>query len=195
VGRGDYTVIVIAGLDCERRLHIVHVERHRVSPDATVGRIFDLCALYEPGDVLIDDDNASKVMFRLMAELGRAKGRRPPPLTPMALSGRDKETRAAAMRGLFLSDTVRILRAPWNVALHRELIEFPSSEHDDQVDALGLIGRRYPVLTSPDPPVKTITDPYAEMMVRPGADGRMYLNATLDEMFEDYEQGKQRRGW
>jgi hypothetical protein len=58
-----------------------------------------------------------------------------------------------------------------NVALRRELIEFPSSEHDDQVDAVGLFGRRYPVLTSPDPPVQTITDPYAGMMVRPGAVG------------------------
>lgn len=187
VGRGDYTVLAVAGLDVDRRLHIVQIERTRSSPELTVERVFDLCNVFQPTEVLIDDDNASKVFTRLMFELGRSRGRMPPPLSPQPLRGRDKETRAAAIRGLFLSEGVRIVRAPWNAALQRELIEFPSGDHDDQVDALSLIGRRFPVLTSPEAAIEVKKDPYAGLMVRPGPDGRMYTNATLDEMFEDYE--------
>jgi predicted phage terminase large subunit-like protein len=195
VGRGDYTVIVIAGLDVDRRLHIVHVERNRITPEVTVQRLFELCRVYDPTELLIDDDNASKVLTRLMFELGRTRGYSPPPLSPQPLRGRDKETRAAAMRGLFLSGSVRIVKGAWNSALHRELVEFPASDHDDQVDALSLIGRRFPLLTSPDAPVETKADPYAGMLVRPGSDGRLYLNATLDEMFEDRDFATRRRGW
>jgi len=195
IGRGDYTVILVAGLDADRRLHIVDVERDRTTPEITVRRVFDLCARYEPTEVLIDDDNASKVLTRLMFELGRAAGRSPPPISPQPIRGRDKETRAAAMRGLFLSGGVRLLRGLWNAALHRELLEFPAGEHDDQVDALSLIGRRFPMLPSPERLTPQTADPYAGLLIRPGSDGRLYLNATLEELFEDREAGaRQRRG-
>jgi predicted phage terminase large subunit-like protein len=193
VGRGDYTAIVVAGLDVDRRLHIVHVHRERTSPELTVQRIFDLCAKYQPMELLIDDDNASKVFTRLLFELARTRGQSPPPINPQPMRGKDKETRAAAMRGLFLSDSVRLVLGGWNTALQRELTEFPASPNDDQVDALSLIGRRYPLLSSPTPPPRINTDPYAGYMVRPGADGRLYTNATLDEMFEDNEGRHGRR--
>jgi predicted phage terminase large subunit-like protein len=188
VGRGDYTAIVVGGLDADRRLHIVRVERARTTPEETVRKLFELCQIYEPTELLIDDDNASKVFTRLMFEIARTRGHTPPPLSPQPLRGRDKETRAAAVRGLFLGDGVRIVRGPWNHALHRELMDFPASDHDDQIDALSLIGRRYPLLSSPAAPIVAQRDPYAGMLVRPGADGRVYLNATLDELFEDRER-------
>jgi predicted phage terminase large subunit-like protein len=193
VGRGDYTAIVVAGLDADRRLHIVNVYRERVSPEVTVERLFTLCKRYEPIELLIDDDNASKVFARLLFELSRSKGRSPPPINPQPMRGQDKETRAAAIRGQFLSGNVRLVLGPWNQPLQRELVDFPASENDDQVDALSLIGRRYPLLSSPTPPTPESLDPYAGFVVRPGADGRMYTNATLDEMFADSEDRRRRR--
>ena len=185
IGRGDYTVMIVAGLDSERRIHIVDVMRDRISPDQSVDRLFTLCDLYKPSEVLIDDDNASKVFSRLLFSLGRQIGKIVP-LSPQPIRGKDKETRAAAIRGLFLSDAVRIVRAPWNTALHAELLEFPSGDHDDQVDALSLIGRRFPVLSTPSGASKA-PDPYAGKMIRLGDDGRMYLSKSLNDMFGERE--------
>lgn len=194
VGRGDYTALVVAGLDEQRKLHVVHVERARVSPDETVARLHALNAQYEPADVLIDDDNASKVFTRLLYELSRTKHGRPIPLRPQPIRGKDKETRAASLRGFFLNDSVRIVRAPWNAALHAELLSFPSGEHDDQVDALSLIGRRFPLLSAP---VTDVPESGFKTRTFVGDDGRMYLNGNLDEMFADRDDRIRlaRRSW
>jgi len=45
--------------------------------------------------------------------------------------------------------------APWRVDLEAELMSFPAGKHDDQVDALGLIGQLLDVMTAgskPAPP-------------------------------------------
>jgi len=192
VGKGDWTAFVVAGMDSNRRLHIVDVVRERVSPEATVQRMFDLCERYAPQEVLIDDDNASKVLSRLIVELGRTRGRSPPPMIPQPMRGRDKETRAAAIRGQFLAGNVRIVRAPWNAAFHHELLEFPSGEHDDQVDALGLLGRRLPLLSAPSKPAAE-RDPYEGCVTRWDRAGNAYLNISLDELFEDRERPSRSR--
>lgn len=187
VSKGDYTAIVVAGLDEQRHLHIVQVLRDRLSPEVTVERLATLCDIYRPQEVLIDDDNASKVLVRLMLEIARTQKRALPPINPQPMRGRDKETRAAAIRGLLLSGHVHILQAPWTRALQRELLEFPAGDHDDQVDALGLIGRRFPMLSAPSPVDRTV-DPYAGQMIRKGPDGKFYYQATLDQMFRDRER-------
>jgi predicted phage terminase large subunit-like protein len=54
----------------------------------------------------------------------------------------DKAVRAQSIRGrmalegLYVSTT-----APWFAEFKRELLSFPAGKHDDQVDALGLIGQ------------------------------------------------------
>jgi len=179
-------------MDSDRRLHVVEVTRERVSPEATVQRMFDLCERYKPNEVLIDDDNASRVLSRLIIELGRTRGRSPPPMIPQPMRGRDKETRSAAIRGQFLAGNVRIVRAPWNAALHRELLEFPSGAHDDQVDALGLLGRRFPMLSAPSAPAAD-RDPYKGCVTRWDSEGNAYLNVGLDELFQDRESQQARR--
>jgi hypothetical protein len=49
------------------------------------------------------------------------------------------------------------MRAPWYVEFRAELLSFPTGKHDDQVDALGLIGQVLDRMTAgevPKPPVK-----------------------------------------
>lgn len=188
VGRGDFTVIAVAGLDAERVLHVVHVERFRLGPEQTVHRLFQLCADFNPNEVLIDDDNASKVFTRLLFELARSRGVAPPPLKPIPMRGKDKETRAAALRGFFLAGQVRIVTAPWNGELPHELLEFPSGDHDDQVDALGLIGRRFPMLSAPQNSQPKSQDAYDGYLIRQDDMGRQFVNVSLDQLFEDSER-------
>ena len=105
------------------------------------------------------------------------------------MRGKDKETRAAAIRGLFLAKRVRIVKGPWASALAEELMNFPSGQHDDQVDALGLIGRRFPVLSSGTAQRSEAEKSSAvptRILQRP--DGGYEIASGLNEMFEDREK-------
>jgi hypothetical protein len=43
-------------------------------------------------------------------------------------------------------------RAPWRSDFEAELLRFPAGTHDDQVDALGLIGQMLDTIAAPTPP-------------------------------------------
>lgn len=189
VGRGDYTAIVICGVDSKRNIHIVEVQRERIAPDAVAARLFDLTAQYGPSQVLIDDDNSSKVLTRMIHELGRNGSGPVIPFSMLPLAGRDKETRAAAIRGWFLQRRVFIVRAPWNSSLVHELLEFPNGDHDDQVDALSLIGRRLVYVSTPMEEKQVVRDPYEGFALRHTADGVWMTKSTLDELWEDHDRG------
>ena len=54
----------------------------------------------------------------------------------------DKAVRAQSIRGRMALEGLYLpLNAPWRAELEHELLSFPSGKHDDQVDALGLIGQ------------------------------------------------------
>ena len=55
---------------------------------------------------------------------------------------RDKETRNATLRGMFLSARVKIYRPGVALDLHAEILSFPGCIHDDMVDALGLTAQQ-----------------------------------------------------
>jgi len=51
-----------------------------------------------------------------------------------------------AMKGLYMP-----ANAPWRAELEGELLRFPAGVHDDQVDALGLIGQMLDHMSAPKP--------------------------------------------
>lgn len=53
----------------------------------------------------------------------------------------DKSVRAQSIRGKLALDGLYVPNAPWRNALISELLHFPAGKHDDQVDALGLVGQ------------------------------------------------------
>jgi predicted phage terminase large subunit-like protein len=181
VGHGDWTVMAVCGLDSDRVLHVVDVRRARVPPNESAEMCFDLCQRFRPTVVLIDDDNASKIWMRLVHELARGRNSSIP-LWPLPMRGKDKETRAAALRGFFLADRVRLARAPWNAEVMRELLAFPSGDHDDVIDALGLVGRHLVSTSAPTPPRPVNVDPYAGYLFRP--DQPNVMQANLDQLWE-----------
>ena len=160
VGRGDWSAIVIAGMDRFRNMVVADVWRKRVAPDETAQALIELCERYGVLEVCMDDDNASKVFRHVLIEACRASGVSPLPLRLMPLRGRDKETRATALRALFLSDRVQFLRGPHVAELAAEVLRFPPSGagHDDQVDALGLLGRLH-AERGPAAPMKATDKP------------------------------------
>lgn len=54
----------------------------------------------------------------------------------------DKSVRAQSICGRMALDGLHLPRlAPWRHAFEAELLTFPAGKHDDQVDALGLVGQ------------------------------------------------------
>jgi predicted phage terminase large subunit-like protein len=187
VGRGDYTSFTVMGLDVNKSLHIVYVYREQVSPEMSAYEICKLSNHYNPVQVMIDNDNASKVWSRLVYEESKKIGKYIP-LRIIATGNKDKETRAAPLRAYFLQDRVFILEAEWNKELLSEISEFPAGRHDDQIDALALVARD---LIKLSPPKK----PHApRSLVNNQSDG--YYSGTLTDLFESNEHksaGKYRK--
>ena len=95
------------------------------------------------------------------------------PWKTMPMRGQNKETRAAALRGMFKRRVVHLKRAPWNEWLVKELLSFPNAIGqgvDDGVDALSLLGRRLSVLARPTATIELPREKWAH-------------EATLDDLW------------
>ena len=181
VGQGDFTVFAVCGLDSSRTLHVVDVRRARIPPNESAELCFDLCREFSPTAVLIDDDNASKVWTRLVLEIGRSRNLSIP-LRPLPIRGKDKETRAAALRGYFLSDRVKLAAGRWNSDVIRELLEFPGGDHDDVVDALSLVGRHLVSSSAPIAPKVVNKDPWEGYLIHP--DDPFHMQCSLEDLWD-----------
>lgn len=184
VGKGDYSVHLVAGIDEHGRIYIQHGWRAQVTINDVIDRHLSLATTFAPRESLIDDDNASKIYGIALADRARAAGVWLP-WKSMPIRGQDKETRAAPLRALLQQGRVFLVRGEWNEWLVRELLGFPvmtGSGVDDAIDALSLIGRRLLQLGKP----ASETPPPKPTM-------KTWNQATLDELHEDRER-QQGRG-
>lgn len=176
VGSGDYTVlIVVCHEKVTNRVHVVDMYRRRVDPEESSQQLVALCQTYKPMEVWIDDDNAAKVWMQLVATRARSTNTIVN-WKPLPMRGQNKETRAAALRGMFKRGMMYFDPAKeWTNIIVNECLQFPNalgSGVDDCVDSLSLAGRRLTVLQTqsivpPPPPRLTIA------------------NMSLDKLFED----------
>ena len=152
VNTGDYTVIITVAQNRKTgHVHIIDCHRRRIDPDESATLLVAACQTYKPVEVLIDDDNASKVWTQLVATRARSQ-RVLVPWRPMPMRGQDKETRAAGLRGMFKRGMVYFdPDKPWTAVIINECLQFPNAMGmgvDDCVDALGLLGRRLSSMTT-----------------------------------------------
>ena len=75
----------------------------------------------------------------------------------------DKSVRAQSIRGRMALEGLYVpINAPWYPELRSELLSFPAGKHDDQVDALGLVGQLLDQM---------IKGPLAKKTIKPVRDG------------------------
>lgn len=187
--KSDFTVFAVFALGVDKNLTIVEIYRNQRSVDHTAKDFVKLCSKYEPDGVYIDDDNASKVWAKLAFEVSKQEGVALP-MQILPIGRRDKETRAAPLRSYFLQDRISILQAPWNTDLLFEISKFPvGCRHDDQIDAMALVAAQLMKLNAPKAPKAQINQQETVIGI---VDGKMVLNESLDELFQQRNNNQQR---
>lgn len=139
-GGGDYTVHVVVGLDPDGRMYLLDMWRHQASSDAWVEAFCDLVEKWRPvgwaeetGQI---KSGVGPFLVRRMIERGAFVARE-----KFATRG-DKAIRAQSIRGRMALSGLYVKRdANFLSDLISEMMSFPVGIHDDQVDALGLVGQ------------------------------------------------------
>jgi predicted phage terminase large subunit-like protein len=174
---GDYTVHMVVGADPEDRLYLLDLWRGRTSPDVWVEKLCDLIEQWRPMGWVEESGQIHSgigpyIHKRLMERhLYVARTDFPPRAV--------KQVRAQPIRGYMAMVGLHVpVFKPWYPIFKAELMVFPAGRHDDQVDALSLLGQvldrmiRGKAKSAPPEPLKVIsTDP-------------AQCNVTLTELFE-----------
>jgi predicted phage terminase large subunit-like protein len=137
---GDYTVHAVVGLDPQGAMYLVALWRQQASSDVWVESFCDLVKEWKPLGWAEEQGQikagVGPFLERRMRERSAYVAREQFPTRG------DKAVRAQSIRGRMALDGLWVPRgAPWVADLRSELLSFPAGKHDDQVDALGLIGQ------------------------------------------------------
>ena len=189
IQKGDFTVIAVCAITPDGHLHLIDLYRQQVSPETSAQKMLELCKLYRPAHIVADDDNSTKMWMRLAVDWAKRQGI-PLPMKLTKMSNKDKEMRAAPLRGFAYQARCHILQKSWTSDVLDELSKFPGGRHDDIVDAFALVARDLPQ-TTPTLMVRPKPQPIPVQMIG-SDDGRIFMNGTLDELFEQREYGRER---
>jgi predicted phage terminase large subunit-like protein len=125
----SYTVCLVIARDSQRH-YVVDVLRARLDPVQMRDAALDLIAVYKPSKILIEDASSGTGLASMLQEWGHPTELRP-------TGGRGKEERLESQLHMFAQHRVLLKKSqPWTVELENELMRFPFSKHNDQVDAL-----------------------------------------------------------
>ncbi|WP_167381168.1 phage terminase large subunit [Bradyrhizobium arachidis] len=137
---GDYAVHVVVGVDHIGNLYLLDVWRGQKTSDVWIEAFCDLVAKYRPLAWAEETGQIKSAVGPFLEK--RMRERRVYVNREQFPTRGDKAVRARAIQGRLALDGIYYARnAPWAADLFAELMNFPASKHDDQVDALGLVGQ------------------------------------------------------
>lgn len=137
--RSDYTVIAIAAVDDRGMLNIVDIRRGRWDSLQIIDEMFAVHTKYDPQIFTVERGTIEKSLGPILRSemLSRGLYLRLHPLTPT----KDKMQRARSIQARFRAGGIRFDKgAFWYADLEDEMVRFPRSRHDDQVDAISWLG-------------------------------------------------------
>jgi predicted phage terminase large subunit-like protein len=137
---GDYTVHIVIGMDPHARLHVLEIWRGQSSSDEWIEAFCDLVEKWKP---IGWAEETGQIRAGIGPFLERRMRERRAFVYREAFPTRgDKAVRAQSIRGrMALNGLYTPMHMPWYAPLRAELLSFPAGKHDDQVDALGLVGQ------------------------------------------------------
>lgn len=138
---GDFTVHAVIGLDSDKKMYLVDLWRKQTTADRWVESWCDLVCYWKPlfwaeerGQIVsgigpfLEQRAIERAAWTAREQFSTHRG--------------DKGVRAQSIRGRMAMSGLYVLEnAPFLADLKAELLAFPAGKHDDQVDALGLIGQ------------------------------------------------------
>jgi predicted phage terminase large subunit-like protein len=144
---GDYTVHIVVGVDSDGRMTVMDLWRGQTDSAEWIESWCDMVKDWRPLSWAEEKGqiNASVGPFLLKRQRERRAytfRRQFPPRHDKAVRARSIQARMAT-EGLYIPKS-----APWRADFEAELLRFPAAKHDDQVDALGLIGQLLDVVRS-----------------------------------------------
>ncbi len=171
---GDYTVHLVVGLDPEGRMYLLDLWRDQTSSDEWIEAFCDLVEYWKPMGWA---EEQGQIKAGVGPFLDRRQRERQTYCYREAFPTRgDKAVRAQSIRGRMALEGLYVpVHAGWCSAFRSELLSFPAGKHDDQVDALGLVGQ---LLDKMVPGVK----PQSPEMLKPKLDYRPFeLSASQND--------------
>jgi predicted phage terminase large subunit-like protein len=137
---GDYTVHVVIGIDPKRRMFLLDLWRQQTSSNVWIEAWCDLVTKWKPTFWAEEKTQITSGVGPFITT--RARERQAYTKREQFPTRHDKAVRAQSIRGRMELDGLYVpARAPWLPDLKAELLSFPRGKHDDQVDALGLVGQ------------------------------------------------------
>ena len=148
---GDYTVHVVVGLDPENRMYLLDLWRKQAAPDGWIEKFCDLVLQWRP---MAWAEEQGQIRSGVGPFLERRQRERHAFVFREAFPTRgDKSVRAQSIRGRMALEGLYVpVNAPWYADMRSELLSFPAGKHDDQVDALGLVGQLLDKMMTGDAP-------------------------------------------
>jgi predicted phage terminase large subunit-like protein len=143
---GDYTVHVVVGVDPEGRMYLLDLWRKQAASDEWIEVFCSLVRRWQPREWAEEKGQIKAGIGPFLERMQRERQafvyRRDFPVRG------DKAVRAQSIRGRMAVEGLYIPQeAFWATDLRLELLAFPAGKHDDQVDALGLIGQLLDTIT------------------------------------------------
>lgn len=164
---GDFTVHAVVGLDVEGRLYLCDLWRKQSDSSEWVEAWCDLVLEWKP---LGWAEETGQIKSGVGPWRDRRSNERQAFAACEAFPTRgDKSVRAQSIRGRMALQGLYLPKAaPWVPGLVSEMLGFPSGRHDDQVDALGLVGQLLDQMVSGSRPraPKAPTDRWAKTFGR-----------------------------
>jgi predicted phage terminase large subunit-like protein len=142
---GDYTVHAVVGIDHLNNMYLLDIWRRQATSDVWVDAFCDLVLKYRPLEWAEEPGQIKSGVGPFLEKRMRTRrvyvNRRP-------FSSRgDKAVRARSMQGRMALDGLYYPKnANWVSDFLAEILQFPACKHDDQVDALGLVGQLLDVM-------------------------------------------------
>jgi len=137
---GDYTVHAVIGLDADENPYLLDLWRQQASSDVWVDAWCDLVRRWKPLEWAEEQGQIKSGVGPFLEKVARERSAYC--VRSQFPTRGDKAVRAQSIRGRMAMRGLRIPAfAPWRNEFEAELLRFPAGLHDDQVDAIGLVGQ------------------------------------------------------
>lgn len=137
---GDYTVHFVIGIDHLNNMYLLDIWRRQATSDVWVEAFCDLVQKYRPLEWAEEQGQIKSGVGPFLEK--RMRQRRLYVNRTQFPTRGDKAVRARSIQGRMALDGLYYAKAaPWVPDWLSEVLNFPASKHDDQVDAMALCGQ------------------------------------------------------